>query len=152
MTTSFFKTPVGWLKIVTAETTVLEIDYIDQAENKLTPHGYAVEVIKQLQEYFAGQRKEFDLNLQRSAPEFTMKVWRALQDIPYGQVKTYQQVAQSLANPQAARAVGNACHVNPLAIVVPCHRVIGSSPKVGGYASGIDKKNWLIKHEQKFLS
>ena len=152
MMISYFESPLGWLKITTSDLALLGIDYCDQPKTWKEPTSYALEVIKQLTEYFQGQRKQFNLKLERTSPNFTFKVWQALENIPFGQVKTYSQVAKELGNLQASRAVGNACHINPLAIVVPCHRVIGSSPKSGGYASGMWRKNWLIKHEQKSSS
>ncbi len=149
MNLNYYKSPVGWLKIVTTDSAVAEIEYVDRPETQDQPIGYARQVISQLEEYFRGQRQQFSLQLTRNGPDFTFQVWRALEKIPYGQVKTYGQVAKELSRLHAARAVGNACHVNPLAIVVPCHRVVGSSPQAGGYASGQWRKDWLIKHEQR---
>ena len=141
MITSFYHSPLGWLKIVTTASAVTGIDYVEKPARASKPTGYGRRVIKQLTAYFQGKRSQFDLNYQRSAPNFTVQVWRALERIPYGQLKTYGQVAQELGNPRASRAVGNACHINPLAIVVPCHRVVASSPRAGGYASGKERKN-----------
>lgn len=148
MNIGHYQSSIGWLKITATASAVKEIEYIDKPAKLVAPTGYGREVVKQLDEYFQGKRKQFDLKLERSAPDFTFQVWRELENIPYGQVKTYGQVAQELGSPRASRAVGNACHVNPIAIIVPCHRVVGSSPQAGGYASGTWRKDRLLKHER----
>lgn len=102
----------------------------------------------QLLEYFNGKRKEFSLPLHLEGTEFQKKVWEALQMIPYGRTKTYGQIAKEIGSDRAVRAVGNANHNNPVAIVVPCHRVIGANGKLTGYASGLDKKEFLLKLEK----
>jgi methylated-DNA-[protein]-cysteine S-methyltransferase len=104
--------------------------------------------IKQLNEYFAGQRKAFDLPLTFAhGTAFQHAVWQALQTIPAGATLTYSQVAQHIGKPTAVRAVGAAVGRNPLSIVIPCHRVIGSNGSLTGYAGGMDRKQWLLRHE-----
>lgn len=105
---------------------------------------------KQLQQYLAGQRKEFQLLSAPAGTEFMRRVWTALTHIPYGQTHTYQQVAATLGNTKAARAVGLANHKNPLPIFIPCHRVIGSSGKMVGYRGGIPVKEYLLNLEQRY--
>ncbi len=101
----------------------------------------------QLDEYFAGKRTEFDVTLDLSGTEFQRGVWTALNAIPFGQSVSYAQHAQGLGNPKALRAVGSAIGKNPVSIIVPCHRVIGSSGAVTGYAGGLERKRFLLALE-----
>lgn len=108
------------------------------------------EAQRQLTEYFAGERREFDfhrLPLRLSGTDFTQKVGRALLEIPYGEVRTYGEIAASLDSPRAARAIGGACHRNPICIIVPCHRVVGAGNRLTGFGGGIGVKAWLLVHE-----
>lgn len=106
----------------------------------------------QLREYFAGKRTEFDLPLGARGTAWQESVWSALRGIPFGETASYGDVARRAGNAKAARAVGAANHVNPIAIVVPCHRVIGSDGALVGYAGGKDVKSWLLLHERKALA
>jgi len=105
---------------------------------------------KQLMEYLAGERKEFDLPLALEGTEFQQAVWKALLSIPYGQTRSYSQIAASIGNPKACRAVGMANNRNPVAIIVPCHRVIGADGRLVGYGSGLDIKEKLLNLEKRF--
>ena len=102
---------------------------------------------KQLEEYFTGRRKEFDLPLHAYGTEFQKKVWKSLSSISFGEVVSYIGVAERVGQPEAVRAVANAIGANPLSILIPCHRVIGSDGKTGGYAGGKDAKMKLLRHE-----
>ena len=102
----------------------------------------------QLQEYFRGKRTAFDLPISLKGTPFQLAVWNSLLEIPYGEVRTYGQIAARLGNPKASRAVGQAANRNPLWIVVPCHRVIGRSASLTGYAGGLDMKHALLELEQ----
>lgn len=106
------------------------------------------ETKRQLDEYFKGDRTAFDLPLDMEGTPFQVKVWHALQAIPYGETRTYKEIAEEIGNPKAVRAVGMANHVNPFIIVVPCHRVIGTNGKLTGYAAGLDKKLLLLELEK----
>ena len=106
------------------------------------------EAEEQLNEYFAGVRREFDLPLAAKGTAFQQTVWAQLRKIPYGEVRTYGQLEAALGNPKASRAVGSACHRNPLCIVVPCHRVIGADGSLTGYAEGLDIKEYLLELER----
>ena len=108
------------------------------------------EAHRQLCEYLKGERKEFDLPLNPKGTDFQKRVWKALCEIPYGETRSYKQIAETIGNPKAVRAVGMANHRNPLLIVVPCHRVIGADGKLVGYAAGIDKKAFLLRLEAKY--
>ena len=106
------------------------------------------EAEEQLNEYFAGARREFDLPLAPKGTPFQKAVWAEMNKIPYGEVRTYGQLAAALGKPKAARAVGGACHSNPIAILQPCHRVVGSTGKLTGYAYGVEMKQYLLELEQ----
>jgi len=114
-------------------------EYID---NVLT------ETAQQLNEYFRGERREFDVPIYMEGTEFQKKVWKTLTGIPYGCVDSYSGIAEKVGSPKAARAVGMANHVNPIPIIVPCHRVVGKNGKMVGYAGGLDIKTALLELEQ----
>jgi methylated-DNA-[protein]-cysteine S-methyltransferase len=111
------------------------------------PEGVLADTIRQLDEYFAGARHEFDLDLAPRGTSFQLAVWNALLAIPYGETASYGDIARSVGRPNAVRAVGQANGRNPLAIVVPCHRVIGSDHSLTGYGGGIDRKCFLLALE-----
>lgn len=105
---------------------------------------------RELQEYFAGQRRQFDLPLAPQGTPFQQSVWQALRQIPYGQTASYKQIAQAIGHPTACRAVGGANNKNPLPIFIPCHRVIGAGGSLTGYAGGLDLKQGLLALEAKY--
>ena len=107
------------------------------------------EAKRQLEEYFAGERRKFDVPLDMEGTEFQKKVWRALMDIPYGEVRSYSDIAEKVGSPKAVRAVGMANHVNPIPVIVPCHRVVGKNGKLVGYAGGLAMKEWLLGMENE---
>jgi methylated-DNA-[protein]-cysteine S-methyltransferase len=102
---------------------------------------------RQLKEYFAGKRREFDLPLRMEGTEFQQRVWRELTKIPFGETRSYGQLAKRLNNPNGSRAVGLANGRNPIAVIVPCHRVIGADGSLTGFGGGLDRKEWLLTHE-----
>lgn len=106
-------------------------------------------VFQQITEYLNGRRREFDFPYILKGTEFRQKVWRALCSIPYGETRTYGEIAATIGNPKAARAVGMANHYNPILIAVPCHRVIGADGRLAGYGSGLDMKEALLRLERK---
>jgi methylated-DNA-[protein]-cysteine S-methyltransferase len=109
---------------------------------------FFTEAVRQFGAYFSGKLKSFDLKLAPEGTEFQKSVWRALCKIPYGETRTYKDIAASIGNPKAYRAVGLANNRNPIAIIVPCHRVLGSNGKLTGYASGLDVKAFLLQLEE----
>ncbi|MDN3379831.1 MULTISPECIES: methylated-DNA--[protein]-cysteine S-methyltransferase [unclassified Pseudoalteromonas] len=115
---------------------------IEQITN---PH--IIECAKQLGQYFNKQRQSFSLTLDTQGTEFQQAVWQALMAVPFGQTQSYSDIAIALNNPKAVRAVGAANGKNPISIIVPCHRIIGASGKLTGYAGGLKRKEWLLKHE-----
>lgn len=118
-------------------------NFIENKENKIIR-----QTIKQLDEYFRGKRKKFELPLNPKGTEFQKKVWLQLMNIPYGKTATYKDIATLIGDSNASRAVGNANNKNPIAIIIPCHRVIGSNNKLTGYAGGLDKKEKLLNLEK----
>jgi len=106
------------------------------------------EAYQQLSEYLKGERKEFDLPLNPKGTDFQKRVWRALCDIPYGETRSYKQIAKAVGNSKAVRAVGMANNRNPITIVVPCHRVIGADGKLVGYGGGLEMKEFLLRLEK----
>lgn len=117
-----------------------------KSELKYEPSALT-DAINQLEEYFEGNRHTFELSLYLCGTPFQLKVWDALQEIPYGETKTYKEVAQMIGKPKAVRAVGTANNRNPIPIIIPCHRVIGSNGTLVGYGGGIDKKEHLLEVE-----
>ena len=107
------------------------------------------EAVNQLRQYFAGERQTFALPLAAAGTPFQQQVWQQLTQIPFGHTQSYGELAQRLGNKNAMRAVGAANGRNPIAIIVPCHRVIGADGKLTGYAGGLDRKIWLLQHEQR---
>lgn len=106
------------------------------------------QAVRELKEYAAGERKKFTVPLDLEGTSFQKRVWKALRTIPYGQTRSYGEIARQVGNPRAARAVGMANHENPIAIVVPCHRVIAGDGSLGGYAGGLNKKSTLLNLEK----
>lgn len=145
---AFIEVPIGVIKVTASHNALESIVFVDRVKessaNKITNM-----VCQQLDEYFAGKRQEFDLPLDKQGTEFQESVWLALQEIPYAETCSYQQIAAKINRPKAMRAVGSANGKNPLAIVVPCHRVIASDGSLSGYEYGVDKKSWLLQHEQE---
>ncbi len=121
------------------------------------PDGWSLEpgsmapATTQLEEYFAGERRDFDLEFAPDGTPFQLSVWRALCEIPFGETASYGEVAASIGNPQAVRAVGMANNRNPIALMVPCHRVIGADGSLTGYGGGLEMKSWLLAHERRVL-
>lgn len=113
------------------------------------PTALLEETARQLREYFAGQRREFDLPLRLRGTAFQMQVWKALQAIPYGEVRTYGEIARAIGKPKACRAVGMANHNNPISIIVPCHRVVGAGGSLTGYGGGLENKRFLLELEKR---
>ena len=140
--------PIGKFEIFEESEKITRIDIIS-GENfsPETETPLLLEAKKQFLEYFSGKRKNFDFPIEFSGTEFQKSVWRELLKIPFGETKTYGEIAAAIGKPKAARAVGAACNKNHILIAVPCHRVIGSGGKMVGFAWGTEVKKWLLGHE-----
>lgn len=154
---NFFKTPyqspLGVIEICCTDEAVTGVNFLDEepqfqiAENDLTK-----KVCAQLDEYFSGQRKLFDLPMQQQGTPFQTKVWELLCAVPYGKTLSYMDLSKRYGDVKAIRAIASANGKNKIAIVVPCHRIIGSNASLTGYAGGLWRKQWLLQHEAKYHS
>lgn len=148
--TTYRSSPLGTIKIQCSDTHVLEVLFCDeQSEAENDSHPLLDECGTQLEDYFAGRRTDFRLPLQQEGTSFQQKVWDLLCQIPFGKTLSYQQLATRYGDLKAIRAVAAANGKNNLAVIVPCHRVIGSNQSLTGYAGGLWRKKWLLEHEAK---
>lgn len=155
--TTTLPTPVGTLRLLAhSETEVIthvlfsRRSRLPSFDNVPTSGSAFADAARQLEEYFAGERQEFDLAIHNSGTPFQREAWNALLEIPFGQTRTYGQQAQTMGTPQAVRAVGAANGANNIVIIVPCHRVIGADGTLTGYGAGVDLKRWLLTFERSF--
>uniref|UniRef100_A0A486XRT6 Methylated-DNA--protein-cysteine methyltransferase n=1 Tax=Rheinheimera sp. BAL341 TaxID=1708203 RepID=A0A486XRT6_9GAMM len=144
----YIDSPLGPVKISATATGISEVLFSDRQGND-RPSALTELAAQQLQAYFNGTLLQFNLPLAASGTAFQQQVWQALTRIAFGQTCSYADIARRINNEKAVRAVGAANGRNPIAIVVPCHRVIGANGTLTGYAGGLDKKAWLLKHEQR---
>lgn len=147
---ALYETKFGTLKIGYNKKAITCVKFLTQNEQINNPQTSKLsdEAYTQLQEYFNNKREQFNIPLELKGTPFQKQVWSALTKIPYGKTKSYKEIAQDINNPKAVRAVGNANNKNPIAIIIPCHRVIGSNGKLVGYAGGLELKELLLKIEQ----
>ena len=150
------KSPIGALTLLGSSSVLvaLHLPGSDDAppEGELGKTRLLERVADQLGEYFAGERRTFDVPLEAKGTAFQQLVWDALVEIPYGALRSYGDVSKAIGRPAASRAVGAANGRNPIAIIVPCHRVIGSTGQLTGYGGGLPTKKWLLEHEQRHAS
>jgi len=145
---AFIETPLGVAKLEGNADGLSSITVLNAKEELTDVIPESLEdAVYQLNEYFEGKRKTFDLNLNPNGTDFQQRVWKALQTIAYGKTVSYLELSKTLGDVKAIRAVGAANGKNPLWIVVPCHRVIGSDGSLTGYAGGLHRKKWLLEHE-----
>ena len=139
---------IGKIYIAEGDGSITDVGFrpVPGAIEKETPLIW--ETVRMLREYFDGKRKSFDLPLRPSGTEFQIKAWNALLSIPYGQTRSYKEQAEAIGNPKACRAVGNANGKNPISIIIPCHRVIGSNGSLVGFGGGLDVKRMLLDLEK----
>ena len=143
----YLDSPIGSVEIEASDQGVARVDFVDNITHKTNLNEHTSAAKQQLNDYFAGDLEVFDLSLKPKGTDFQQSVWQQLSKIPYGQSVSYQDIANALDNPKAVRAVGAANGRNPIGIIVPCHRVIGSNRTLTGYAGGLERKEWLLKHE-----
>lgn len=152
----YIDSPVGALKLVAHDQALVAVMWDNQDHKRVRlaeliedhQHPMLLRVKKQLEQYFAGQRQQFDLPLDFKGTDFQQQVWQTLLTIPYGETRSYKEIAVQIGNEKAVRAVGAANGKNPISIIAPCHRVIGSGGALVGFAGGLDKKQILLSLEQ----
>ncbi len=149
MNSALYKSPVGWLEIVEENDCLVEVRFLDDESISISqnPKGILKDAIQQLGEYFSGSRTEFKLPLSPKGTDFQKKVWDELQNIEFGKTVSYMDIAKRLGDPKVIRAAGTANGKNPIAVIIPCHRVIGSDGSLTGYSGGLKRKQWLLEHE-----
>lgn len=147
---AYLKTPIGTAKISADENGINSISVLDEKiPSSQNVPDCLIEAVRQLDAYFKSDLKEFNLKLNPTGTDFQKKVWKALVEVKYGTTKTYMEQTKILGDPKAIRAVATANGKNPLWIVVPCHRIIGSDGSLTGYAGGLWRKEWLLNHERE---
>ena len=151
ITAAYYSSPIGTIEVQETDSIITAIHFVEQTDDSSvsTASATTAEAIQQLDEYFNGKRTGFDFSYKGQGTLFQQKVWTELENISYGKTATYKDIAAALQDEKLVRAVGNANGKNPLAIVVPCHRIIGTGGKLTGYAGGLWRKQWLLEHEQK---
>jgi methylated-DNA-[protein]-cysteine S-methyltransferase len=146
---TFYKSPIGHVRITATRDSILTLDFVEKSPPDDDDLPLCMkECVKQIAEYFEGRRKSFLLNLAPRGTEFQRLIWRRLEKIPFGSVVSYRELAGIIGKPNAFRAVGNANGKNPISIIIPCHRVVGSNGSLTGYGGGLWRKEWLLAHER----
>lgn len=142
--------PIGPLKLTSDEHYLKSISFEAEISGESTEFPEVLDQVqKQLEEYFSGTRRQFDLPLDPDGTSFQQKVWKQLSEVPYGSTMSYIEIARILNAESSSRAVGMANGRNPIPILIPCHRIIGHNGKLTGYAGGLERKKWLLLHEQQ---
>ena len=150
--TAYYNSPIGLLEIKVMDDCVCSILFVEEQKSSSHSHPLLTETISQLQQYFKGDRIIFDLPLKQHGTGFQQKVWSELLNIPFGKTYSYLQLSKKTGDVKAIRAVGTTNGKNMIAIVIPCHRVIGSDGSLTGYAGGLWRKQWLLDHEKNLVS
>ena len=149
----FVPSPVGRLQLVATDAALVAVEFEGRGSPshpdapRPSRHGVLDRAARELDDYFAGRRRTFSLRLAPEGTDFQRRVWKALLAIPFGETRAYSDIARAVGSPRAVRAVGAANGKNPLAVVVPCHRVIGADGSLTGYGGGLERKRWLLRHE-----
>lgn len=149
-----FNSPIGLLLLVAEKNKLTEINFLSNRnyqKQTACQSSVLIQTAEQLSAYFKGNLTTFSLPIEPSGTKFQQRIWNQLQSIPYGTTTTYLELAIQSGDSKAIRAVGRANGQNPIPIIIPCHRVIGSKGKLTGYAGGIERKKWLLKHEGAVL-
>lgn len=144
----FLESKIGYLKVVADDKDLLEVVFLDEKNEESSPNSVTELGIQQLGEYLDGTRKEFDLPLAPQGTSFQQKVWKELTAIPYGKSISYLELANRLGDPKTIRAAASANGKNPIPIIIPCHRVIGSDGSLIGFGGGLHRKEWLLRLEK----
>ncbi len=153
ITPANYQSPLGMLELVAQEDALLMCRFVTQdAPIVAATTPFLTECIAQLDAYFRGKLQQFSIPLRPAGSQFMQQVWQQLEQIPYGKTTSYSAIATLLGNPKAARAIGQANRCNPIAILIPCHRVIAKQGNLSGYAYGVWRKSWLLAHEAGTLT
>ena len=155
----FYQSPIGLIRISETGGFLTGADFVQQSpesehfQSVSIPNSNTLlkDICRQLDEYFEGRRQKFDLALKPHGTDFQRSAWESLLRIPYGETRSYLQQAESIRNPRAIRAIGQANSRNPISIIIPCHRVIGKNGSLTGYAGGLDRKTRLLALEHRFM-
>ncbi len=147
MTKAYYKSPLGWIEIISDDKYLLAMSFTRNKKGRNATSLVLKKIIRQLDEYFHNKRQAFDIPIKLSGTAWQNLVWQELVKIPFGHIISYQDLANMVGKPKAARAIGNAVNKNKIGIIVPCHRVIGSDGSLVGYEGGLHLKKYLLKHE-----
>ena len=147
MAKSYYKSPIGILEIICENGKLVSLKLVDYCEKSNVETNFIKDIKKQLGEYFSGKRTTFDIKINPTGTDFQKMVWKELQNISYGETKSYSEIAAATGNKNAQRAVGNACNKNLIMIIIPCHRVVSKNNNIGGYAYGRSIKQKLLNIE-----
>ena len=147
MEKSYYKSPIGILEIICENGKLVSLKLVDYCEKSNVETNFIKDIKKQLGEYFSGKRTTFDIKINPTGTDFQKMVWKELQNISYGETKSYSEIAAAAGNKNAQRAVGNACNKNLIMIIIPCHRVVSKNNNIGGYAYSISIKQKLLNIE-----
>lgn len=148
LSVTYYESPIGLIMIEARDEKIVGVSFVEGTFTSENETPVLWQAKKQMTEYFEGDRKDFDLPMRLEGTDFEKKVFMALTQIEYGEVASYKDIARKIGHDKAYRAIGGTNHKNKLAIMVPCHRIIGSDGKMTGYAAGIWRKTWLIDHEK----
>ena len=147
LATAYMDSPVGLLEVRCTEGGLRSMNFVDERQFDESPNVHTQLTINQLIEYFEGKRKDFELPFDLEGTDFQKRVWAELLKIPFGKTRSYMEQAKALGDVKAIRAVGTANGQNKIAIIIPCHRVIGSDGSLTGFAGGLHRKKWLLEFE-----
>ena len=146
---AFYPSLVGTLRVTATQAGISHLEILDSKPKTATSNGFPKKIIQELDAYFKKKKRSFRLPLDLQGTAFQKKVWSALQEVPYGTTLSYSDLAKCAGRPKAVRAAASAVARNPIAVVVPCHRIVRSTGEIGQYAYGSAKKEWLLKHEKE---
>lgn len=149
---SYTQSPIGLIEVGATDAALVSLYFVETIRQPAASSPILTAVIEQLAQYFAGTRTTFTLPLHFVGTAFQQRVWQQLLTVPYGKTVPYQAIANALGNPKAVRAVGAANGQNPISLIAPCHRIIGSNGALTGYGGGLWRKEWLLKHEGYLLT
>jgi O-6-methylguanine DNA methyltransferase len=147
MNKAYYKSPLGWIEIIADNKYLLSASFVKSKKTQNSSSIIIKKILKQLDEYFQHKRQKFDIAIKLDGTVWQNLVWQELVKIPHGSIISYQDLANMVGQPKAARAIGSAVNKNKIGVIIPCHRVIGSNGKLVGYEGGLWRKKYLLEHE-----